>query len=202
MAAFWDRVAGLYDLAESLNRSANEAVARAAAALIPPGAAVPECAAGTGALSLAAARRAGQVLCTDMSLPMLAQAQKKAWRQGLSNIRFAQRDLMSLPPSDGRFDVVIAANVLHLLPDPRQALYSLQSAVKPGGRLIVPTFLQGETRPAFRPVIEAYKLLGFRFCHAFTLESYQSLLAACCPPGARAARLPGRVPVGLGVAEL
>lgn len=147
-----------------------------------------------------AAERAGRVLCTDMSLPMLAQAQKKAWRQGVTNIKFARRDLLDLPKEDGLFDVVIAANVLHLLEQPQKAVRSLLGAVKPGGKLLVPTFLLGETRPVFRLTIGAYGLLGFRYCHAFTLESYREMLAACCPGRVQVERLDGMVPVGLGIA--
>ena len=77
MRGFWDRVAGLYDLAELLNRRANLAMKRETALWVPPGSRVLDCAAGTGALSLAAARRAGYVLCTDLSPDMLARAKGK-----------------------------------------------------------------------------------------------------------------------------
>lgn len=201
-ASFWDRCAPLYDLAEAMNARPYRGMLQAIKGLVPPGASVLECAAGTGAISLAVAGKASRVLCTDMSLPMLAQAQKKAWRQGLGNIRFAQRDLHRLPKGDGLFDVVVAANVLHLLENPAAALGHLLGAVRPGGMLAVPTFLQGEARPAFRTVIKAYGLLGFRYCHAFTLESYRALLKSHCPGKVGACRLPGKVPVGLGIAWL
>ena len=86
---FWDRTAGVYDLTQRISPAA-EAAVRRAAGLIPAGASVLDCAAGTGAFSLAAAERAGLVLCTDLSQPMLDRAAAKAQRQGARNIRFAR----------------------------------------------------------------------------------------------------------------
>ena len=74
---FWDRAAGLYDLFEWSNRKVNAAARTRVGELVPAGACVLDCAAGTGEFSLAAARRAKSVLCTDQSEAMLARAGKK-----------------------------------------------------------------------------------------------------------------------------
>lgn len=80
---FWDRVAGLYDLAEWSNRRVNAAARARVGELVSAGARVLDCAAGTGEFSLAAARRAKSVLCTDQSEAMLARARKKAAKRHL-----------------------------------------------------------------------------------------------------------------------
>ena len=67
MSTFWDRVAWLYDLVERSNRAVNSAAANRVAQLIPYGARVLDCAAGTGEFSLAAARQAGRC-CVPTSL--------------------------------------------------------------------------------------------------------------------------------------
>lgn len=92
---------------------------------------------------------------------MLDRAKEKAQQRGLSNITFAVRDLTALPDPDGAFDVVVAANVLHLLPDPEQAAAELWRVTAPGGKLILPTYLQGEAGPGFKLLIALYKLLAF-----------------------------------------
>ncbi|MDE6921982.1 MAG: class I SAM-dependent methyltransferase [Oscillospiraceae bacterium] len=94
---FWDRAAGLYDLFEWSNRKVNAAARTRVGELVPAGARVLDCAAGTGEFSLAAARRAKSVLCTDQSEAMLARARKKVRKRGLSNVNFARRDVTDLP---------------------------------------------------------------------------------------------------------
>lgn len=56
-----------------------------------------------------------------------------------SRIRFAVGDAMALPDDLGAFDVVLAANLLCRLPDPRVFLARLPSLVKPGGQLLMTT---------------------------------------------------------------
>ena len=89
---FWDRFAGVYDLAESINGSVYTEMRDITRRLIPAGAKVLDCGAGTGELSLAASDNTDSVLCTDMSKNMLKQAQRKARALGADNIEFAARN--------------------------------------------------------------------------------------------------------------
>ena len=198
---FWDRFAGLYDLVESANRRAVRGMAGAAARLVPAGSDMLECAAGTGEISLAAAPFAKRILCTDLSLPMLERARRKAARQGLSNIEFARRDLLHLPDPDGAFGAVCAANVLHLLDAPERAVAELWRVTAPGGALILPTFLMGEAGPLMRGLIALYRLLGFRQKHLFTRRNYQAFLDGLGLPPSLLTVIPGRLPVGLAVIQ-
>ena len=176
MSSFWDRWARFYDLTQWSNRAVNAAAAARAAELIPRGARVLACAAGTGEFSLAAAEKAESVLCTDLSLPMLERARKKARKRGLSNIRSARRDITALPDRDGSFGAVIAANVLHLMPRPEPVIRELWRVTAPGGRLILPTYLQGRAGTAYGTMIKIYQGAGFHYEHAFTQETYRMLL--------------------------
>lgn len=196
---FWDRVAGLYDLAEKSNGRAVRGMCAYVAQRVPEGDSFLECAAGTGAVSLAAAARAGRVLCTDLSQPMLDRAEAKARRLGVGNMEFLRRDLLSLPDGDGSFGVVTAANVLHLLPRPELAVGELWRVTRPGGQLILPTFLQGEAGAGFRLVIRAYRLMGFQFRHAFTRESYRAFFQGLGLPVEAFTVIGGRLPVGVAV---
>ena len=201
MSTFWDRVAGLYDLSQRGNRTVNAAAAAQVAQLIPNRAKVLDCAAGTGLFSLAAAKRAGSVLCTDQSEAMLRQARKKAARKGLSNIGFARRDVTALPDPDGSFDVVIAANVLHLLDTPETAARELWRVTAPGGKLILPTYLQGKVGAAYGTMIKIYQGVGFHYEHAFTPETYREFLERLKLAPVSVEVIPGRVPEGIGVLE-
>ena len=95
MSTFWDRVSGLYDLAEWTNRDVNAAAAKRVRELIPAGARVLDCAAGTGMFSLAAAEPADSVLCTDLSEAMLRRAERKARKRGLALVRISTTDTIS-----------------------------------------------------------------------------------------------------------
>ena len=201
MSTFWDRWARFYDLAQRSNRAANAAAAARVAELVPAGARVLDCAAGTGEFSLAAAGKAALVLCTDMSLPMLERARKKAKKRGLSNISFARRDVTALSDPDGSFDAVIAANVLHLLPQPEQAVRELWRVAAPGGRLILPTYLQGRAGTAYGTMIKIYQGVGFHYEHAFTPETYRRFLENLNLAPVTVEVIPGRLPEGIALLE-
>ena len=199
--SFWDKIAGLYDLAEFTNARVNAAARKRVGELVPAGASVLDCAAGTGEFSLAAARRAGSVLCTDQSLPMLEKARKKAEKRGLANITFARRDITALPDPDGAFDVVIAGNVLHLLNDPEPAVRELWRVTAPVGRLILPTYLQGKVGAAYGTMIKIYQGVGFHYEHAFTPETYREFLERLALAPVELEVVDGHVAEGIAVLE-
>lgn len=202
MKSFWDKTADYYDIAELTNRSVNEQMARAVENEIPAGALVLDCAAGTGTLSMAAAKNAKHVTCTDMSKEMLIKAMKKARRLGIYNISFAKRDITALKDPDNRYDAVIAGNVLHLLDDPQKAFSELVRVTKLGGKVIIPTYLQGEAG-AFGLLIKLWGVLGFECKKVFTVDEYLNFIAdnaeanGCAEYSTR--YIHGNVPLGFAV---
>jgi len=54
-------------------------------------------------------------------------------------VSFEQGDAQALRPDLGTFDVVLMANLVDRLPDPRRCLGSLPSLVRTGGQLILTT---------------------------------------------------------------
>ena len=103
--------------------------------------------------------------------------------------------------TDGAFDAVIAANVLHLLPAPEQAVRELWRVTAPGGRLLLPTYLQGKVGAAYGAVIKIYHGVGFHYEHAFTPETYRTFLERLGLGRATVEIIPGRLPVGLAVLQ-
>lgn len=201
VSTFWDRVARFYDLSHWTNRTVNTAAAARVAVLVPNRARVLDCAAGTGEFSLAVAEKAESVLCTDQSAAMLEQARKKARKRGQDNISFALRNITALPDRDGSYDAVIAANVLHLLRDPGPAVRELWRVTAPGGRLILPTYLQGKTGTAYGTMIKIYQGVGFHYEHAFTPESYRQFLEGLELVPVSVEVISGRLPEGIAVLE-
>lgn len=195
---FWDKIAGIYDFAESLNPKSYKAMLEGVRQVVPKGANVLDCAAGTGELSIAAAEKAGHVFCTDMSLPMLERARKKSAKKGIKNISFGERDIFSLPDEDNTYDVAIAGNVLHLLEEPEKAVRELCRVTKQGGRVIVPTFMAKNSSP----LIKIYTLLGYKAFASYTAESYEKMLKNCDCGRVKVTEIHGLLPVAFGVIKV
>ena len=198
---FWDKIAGLYDIAESLNRRAYKAMLNGVRAVVPEGAKVLDCAAGTGELSIAAAEKAGTVLCTDLSLSMLEVARKKCRKMGIPNIRFEERNIFALDDADDTYDIVIAGNVLHLIDDPQKAVKELARVVKNGGKLILPTFMTKENG-RLPLLLKLYSLVGFHAAKHYNSSEYKKMLDSCGVGRVKVTVLKGAFPVAFGVIKV
>ncbi|WP_088343647.1 MULTISPECIES: methyltransferase domain-containing protein [Rhodomicrobium] len=95
--------------------------------------------AGTGKHALGVAVRYGpqaDVLAVDLSRASLAYAKAKAESFGVGNIRFAQADLLAIPPEAGPFDIIEAVGVLHHMDEPFKGWQALLGLLKPGGLML------------------------------------------------------------------
>ena len=194
---FWDRVAPLYDAFENtVNRASYEGTALAVAQMIGPGDEVLECACGTGAISVAIAPTCARLVATDYSDGMLAQARKKLAKR--SNVIVEQADITALPYADDSFDVAVAGNVIHLLPDPEQAQRELARVVRPGGTIILPTYIEPPKRKqGMIPALLAR--LGAGFERRFTQASYRAFVEEMGYAEARYRLVRGRIPCAIAV---
>ncbi len=90
---------------------------------------------GTGQHPIATAQtfKSAHVLAIDLSLTSLCYAQRKTRALGISNIEYAQADIMKLPSIGRTFDVIESSGVLHHLSDPFAGWRALLSMLRPGG---------------------------------------------------------------------
>ena len=168
----WDRVAPLYDLAVStLNRRVYDGTGAVVARLIRPGDTVLECACGTGAIAAAIAPACARVVATDFSEGMLKQARKKLAR--FPHVVVEQADITDLHYADDSFDAVVAGNVIHLLPEPGDALKEIKRVVRPGGTIIVPTYVIPKKR-AHTIFLKLISRCGVHFQEHFDPASYRA----------------------------
>ena len=195
---FWDNVAWVYDIfANVINRKADRALCAAVAAAILPTDDVLECACGTGLLTGVIAPRCRSLTATDFSANMLKRAAKKCGKYG--SVHFEQADITHLRYPDSSFDAVVAANVIHLLDDPLLALRQLDRVCRPGGRLIIPTYMNQTDKGTTNSVSGAIGRAGADFKRAFTPETYRQFFTAAGYRDADYTLCWGRVPCAVAV---
>lgn len=191
---YWDKHAKIYDRSMLLLGRPMPRLVELASATTRGLERVLEAAAGTGLVTAALAVSAQEVIATDYSAAMVAALERRVRDAGLTNVRCEQADLYALRFENGEFDAVVAANVLHLVPDLPGALASLRRVLKPGGKLVVPTFCHDETTIA-RVVSRALVVAGFPGHRRFTTKSLCEAVEAAGVLLSRVERLPGLIPI-------
>jgi ubiquinone/menaquinone biosynthesis C-methylase UbiE len=161
---------------------------------------VLEVAAGTGLLTTAIAPVVGELIATDYATEMLSRLDARARQANLRNVVCEQADLAALPYEPSSFDAVFAANVLHLVPDLDQALASLRRVLRPGGLLVVPTYLHAETFVA-RVLSRIFALTGFPGSRRFTSRSLSEAVATRGFRLSRVETILGPFPIGFVAAQ-
>ena len=168
---FWDKVSGVYDLFENIyNKSVYQSTGESVAKYIKNTDRVLECACGTGAISIFIAPVCKELIVSDYSVGMLKQAKKKL--KNYDNIDYRRVDITDIEAEDNSFDVVVAGNVIHLLPDPQRAMNELTRVCKDGGRLIIPTYINGD-EGTNKLAVKFLEKLGASFKCQFDAESYE-----------------------------
>lgn len=113
-----------------------------AAAAVTAGQSVLDIGCGFGETTCAAAHaiRPGLALGLDLSAPLLAEARRRAEREGLDNVRFEQADVQVHPFRPARFDAAISRFGVMFFADPAAAFANTARALAPGARLAVLTW--------------------------------------------------------------
>ena len=169
---FWDKNAGRYDRFMRKDRAAYDEMYE----LIRPvvkAKTVLELATGTGLIAKHIVNAAAHIEATDASAEMIAEA-KRDTRS--AKLYFSVQDMFRLPYADKSFDVVIASNALHIVPQPEKALAEIRRVMKDDGVLIAPTFTHAGN--SFSGKVKAFfmNLAGFPLHSKWTSEEYLKFL--------------------------
>lgn len=169
---FWDRTAKIYD---RFMHKDHRAYKKMYAEIYPVvrHKNVLELATGTGLIAKHIARSANQIEATDASPEMIEQA-----RQGnhSDRLHFSVQDMFHLPYADQSFDVVIAANALHIVPRPEKALAEIRRVLKDDGVLIAPTFTHAGNSLRGKIKASLMKLAGFPLHSKWSNKEYITFL--------------------------
>lgn len=136
--AAWDRIATGYDRVVTATHLwlGSEGLRRAG---LRRGMRFLDVAAGSGALSIPAARLGAQVLATDQSAAMLRLLGERARREGLE-VDTRVMDGHALALEDNSFDMAGSQFGVMLFPDMPKGIRELARVVKPGGRVLMSVF--------------------------------------------------------------
>ncbi|CAN7766870.1 alpha/beta fold hydrolase [Variovorax sp. LjRoot290] len=134
----WDRIAKGYDRTNTPTQMwvGNEGLRRAG---VLAGMSFLDVAAGSGALSIPAARFGAQVLATDQSPAMLEHLDARARKEGLA-IETRVMDGHALALEDSSFDVAGSQFGVMLFPDMPRGIREMARVVKPTGRVLMTVY--------------------------------------------------------------
>ena len=134
----WDKIAPGYDRSTTPTHMwlGGEGLRRAG---LRKGMRFLDVAAGSGALSIPAARLGAQVLATDQSPVMLELLKERARKEGL-NIETRVMDGHALELEDNRFDMAGSQFGVMLFPDMPKGIREMARVVKPGGRVLISAY--------------------------------------------------------------
>jgi demethylmenaquinone methyltransferase / 2-methoxy-6-polyprenyl-1,4-benzoquinol methylase len=142
--AMFDRIAGVYDLLNSVMTAGLHHRWRSRAAdlaAVAPADRVLDVACGTGDLALELARRVGaggEVVGCDFSEPMLELARAKAAAATTpAALRFEWANALGLPYDNGAFAAATVGFGARNFADLEQGLREMVRVVRPGGRVVV-----------------------------------------------------------------
>ncbi len=156
---------------------------------------VLEVAAGTGMVTSAMAPVVDELIATDYAEAMVARLRDRLSSAGLGRVRVQQADIYALPFEPSSFDAIVAANVLHLVPDLSGALQSLRRMLRPGGLLVAPTFVHDQTPLAWL-TSRLLALTGFPGHRRFSARSLRDALVGEGLTILAEETLPGLLPIG------
>ena len=136
--AAWDTIAPGYDRTNTPTQIwlGNEGLRRAG---LRSGTRFLDVAAGSGALSIPAARLGAHVLATDQSGVMLELLEKRARTEGLV-IETRVMDGHALQLDDNSFDIAGSQFGVMLFPDMPKGIREMARVVKPGGRVLMSVY--------------------------------------------------------------
>ncbi len=133
--AAWDKIAPGYDRTNTPTQMwlANEGLRRAG---LQPGDRFLDVAAGSGALSIPAARLGARVVAADQSSVMLELLKQRAGREGF-DIEARVMDGHALDLVDDAFDMAGSQFGVMLFPDMPRGIREMTRVVRPGGRVLM-----------------------------------------------------------------
>ena len=100
---------------------------------------------------------------------------------------------------DENFDVVVAANVIHLLDEPYKALSELDRVCRKNGKIIIPTYMNKNNKGKTGFFATIIGKIGANFKRQFTLETYKQFIENAGYKNVEYTLVKGKIPCAVAV---
>ena len=130
---------------------------------------------GTGLIAFAIAGNANRITAIDYAQEMIKVANSKLEKQEQCNISFQVSEANNIKSKDKVFDIVIASNVFHLLPNADEALWEIYRVLKDDGKVILPTYCHGQNLKS-RFISAIMGLSGFKAVNRWSTSEFKDFV--------------------------
>ena len=133
---FWDRASKNYDKTEERFDYIHNRSRENAKRFLKESDRVLDYGCGTGTAACQFSTLVKEVQAIDISSNMIEIAREKAAVANIENVSFEQGDIFDSKYSNKTFDVILAFNMLHTVPNPQDVILRVKELLKPDGLFI------------------------------------------------------------------
>ena len=169
---FWDKFAKLYAPFMKNDKGLYDKVCEYMRPHLNKDMEMLELACGSGQFSFVLSKHTKSWIATDFSEQMILEARKHG---ECKNLIFEIADATSLSFANEKFDCVLIANALHIMPKPDEAMKEIYRVLKPNGTLFAPTFLwkEGKQRKIIKILMSIF---GFKMYHEWDKNQFKDFI--------------------------
>lgn len=138
-SGFWDKIARKYSNQPIRDQESYETKLELTRKVLKPTDEVLEIGCGTGGTARLHSPYVKHITAADFSAEMIQIADERTREEKLDNVTNVQAVLADFDPKQKKFDVVVAMNILNLLPNVEKDIQSIYRLTKPGGAFISST---------------------------------------------------------------
>lgn len=157
-ATFWDNAAAKYAKDPITDMAGYEQTLEIMKGRLQPHHRVLELGCGTGSTALELAPLVDRYIGTDISPNMVAIADEKRGQTQLDHLTFQVAKADELPAT--QHDVILALNLLHLVPNVEETLRLIYDALPSGGLFMAKTGMLSDGAWFLRPMIAVMRAVG------------------------------------------
>ena len=116
-----------------------------------------------------------------------------------SNVEFREGNILEIEYPNETFDIVVAANVIHLLDEPYKALKELDRVCRKGGKIIIPTYTNKNEKGKISGFASTVGKAGADFKRQFTYDTYMEFIKKAGYENVEYSLFEGKIPCAVAM---